>query len=201
MAERRFDPQDQQALLNAQRQARWNPPRFLAHLGLRAGQTVLDLGCGPGFWTLPLAEIVGPGGTVWALDVSQEMLDALAERHPPPQVRLLRGELPAIDLPDASVDWVWAAFVFHEVEPPERLAAEVWRVARPSGRVAVLDWRPDATHRDGPLRSHRLWPGQVGAHLRAAGFRDAVQTWQDEDAYLVEASRGVTASIETRTRI
>jgi len=187
MVERRFDPRHRQTLLGVERQARWDPPRFLARLGLQAGQTVLDLGCGPGFWTLPLAEIVGPQGTVWALDVSQEMLDALAARHPPSQVRLLRGELPAIDLPDGSVDWIWSAFLFHEVEPPEQLAAEMRRVTRPGGKVAVLDWRPDAESGDGPPRSHRLSPAQIGEYLLAAGFQDAMQIWQDEDAYLVEA--------------
>jgi len=187
MVEGRFDPDNRDALLNAQRQERWDPPRFLAQLNLQAGQTVLDLGCGPGFWTLPLAEIVGPDGTVWALDVSQEMLDALAARRPPSQVRLLRGELPAIDLPDGSIDWIWAAFLFHEVEPPEQLAAEMRRVTRPGGRVAVLDWRPDAESDDGPARSHRLSAAQVGEYLRAAGFRNASRIWQDEEAYLVKA--------------
>ncbi|MCL5994556.1 MAG: class I SAM-dependent methyltransferase [Chloroflexi bacterium] len=50
---------------------------------------MLDLGCGPGFWTLPLAEQTGPGGIVWALDISQEMLDALASRQLPSQVRTM----------------------------------------------------------------------------------------------------------------
>lgn len=187
MAGRRFDPRHRQALLDVGRQTRWNPTDFLARLGLQPGQTVLDLGCGPGFWTLPLAEIVGSAGTVWALDVSQEMLNALAERRPPPQVRLLRCELPTIDLPDNSVDQVWAAFIFHEVERPEQLAAEMRRVTRPSGRVAVLDWRPDPESDDGPPRSHRLWPERVGEYLRKAGFGETAQTWQDGDGYLVEA--------------
>jgi ubiquinone/menaquinone biosynthesis C-methylase UbiE len=193
MAQRRFDPAKRGALLNARRRERWAPSRFLARLDLQAGQAVLDLGCGPGFWTLPLAEIVGPAGTVWALDVSQEMLDALTARHPQPQVRLRRSELPAIDLPDAAdsrgsgVDWIWAAFVFHEVDPPERLAVEMRRVTRPGGRVAVLDWRPDAAGDDGPARSHRVSAARVGEYLRAAGFRNATRIWQDEEAYLVEA--------------
>ena len=185
--ERRFEANNRGKLLNAQRRERWAPSRFLARLNVEAGQTVLDLGCGPGFWTLPLAEIVGPSGTVWALDVSREMLADLASRQPPSQVRLLSGELPSIGLPDASVDWIWAAFVFHEVEPPEQLAAEMRRVTRPGGRVAVLDWRPDAAIDTGPARSHRLSAAQVGEHLRVAGFRNKSLIWQDEEAYLVEA--------------
>src|SRR5689334_9406289 len=96
---RRFDPGRKDVLLSEQRQARWAPLHFLARFNLAPGQRVVDVGCGPGFWTLPLAEIVGPSGAVWALDVSQEMLDALASRRPPAQVHLLRSELPRIDLP------------------------------------------------------------------------------------------------------
>lgn len=187
MTGRRFDPQHRQTLLGAPRQARWNPAGFLATLELQPGQAVLDLGCGPGFWTLPLAEIVGPHGTVWALDVSQEMLNELTKRRPPPQVRLLRNELPAIALPAASVDRVWAAFVFHEVERPEQLATEIRRVTRSTSRAAILDWRPDAENDDGPPRADRLWPAQVGEYLRTAGFQNVTRIWQDEDAYLIEA--------------
>ncbi len=185
--ERRFDPRQGHRLLSPERQAQWDPPRFLARFGLRPGQTVLDLGCGPGFWTLPLAERVGETGQVWAMDASQELLDALAARNPPPQVRLRRTELPVIDMPDATVDLAWVAFVFHEVDPPERLASELRRVLRPGGQVAVLDWRPDAASDQGPPRAHRLTPEQVITWLRAAGLV-AHQTWQDADSYLVEAT-------------
>jgi ubiquinone/menaquinone biosynthesis C-methylase UbiE len=186
--ERRFDPQHGHRLLKPERQAHWDPPRFLARFGLQSGQTVLDLGCGPGFWTLPLAELVGGTGQVWALDASQELLDTLAARNPPPQVRLRRIELPTMDVPDAFVDLAWVAFVFHEVDPPERLASELRRVLRPGARVVVLDWRPDADSDQGPPRAHRLTPEQVMAWLRAAGFAEVRQTWQDADSYLVEAT-------------
>ncbi len=185
--ERRFDPHKQGYLISPERQARWDPPRFLARLGLKPGQAVLDLGAGPGFWTFPLAEAVGPSGRVWALDVSQELLDTLMGRQPPTQVRVVRSELPKIDLPDASVDLVWAAFVYHEVQPPEELAAELRRVTKAGGRVAVLDWRPDAESDQGPPRAHRVGPEQVSERLRAAGFTHVDLTWQDADNYLVEA--------------
>ena len=187
MAAGRFDPDNRGKLVEAKRRDRWAPSRFLAQLNLHEGQTVLDLGCGPGFWTLPLAEIVGPAGRVWALDVSEEMLGDLLRRQPPSRVGLLVGELPTIGLSDASVDWIWAAFLFHEVEPPERLAAEMRRVTRPAGRVAVLDWRPDAAGDRGPPRSHRLFVAQLGEYLRASGFATTSRIWQDEEAYLVVA--------------
>ena len=99
--EKRFDPQKRHGLLSEKRQARWNPPQFLQRFAVQPGHAVLDLGCGPGFWTLPLAGIVGPTGTVWALDVSQEMLDALTEQQPPAHVIPVLGELPQIGLATA----------------------------------------------------------------------------------------------------
>jgi len=99
--------------------------------------------------------------------------------------------LPTIDVPDASVDLAWVAFVFHEVDPPENLASELRRVLHPGARVAVLEWRPDAESDQGPPRAHRLTPEQVMAWLHAAGFATAHQTWQDADSYLVEATAQV----------
>lgn len=185
--DRRFDQHKMHSLIGAEREARWDPPRFLARLGIQPGQTVLDLGSGPGFWSLSLAEIVGLNGKVWALDGSQEMLALLAQRNPPPQLHLLRAELPQVELPDASADWIWAAFVFHEVTPPEKLASEMRRLLKVGGQVALLDWRPDALAQAGPPRHHRVSVQAVTKYLLDAGFAAVKQTWQDDDNYLLEA--------------
>lgn len=67
------------------------------------------------------------------------MLDGLTDRQPPPTVRSLCSELPRIDLPEAAADWIWGAFVIHEVEPLADLMDEMRRVLRPGGQVAILD--------------------------------------------------------------
>ena len=187
--DRRFDHRKMDMLMGADRRARWNPSTFINRFDIRPGASVLDLGSGPGFWTFPLADKVGAQGTVWALDVSQEMLDELAKRNPPKQVRLLQSELPKIDLPDSSFDLIWMAFVFHEVTPPQKLAEEIFRLAKTEGVAAVLDWRPDAVGEGGPPRHHRLSVEQVSGFLRQAGFRSVEKAWQDDDAYLIEARR------------
>jgi len=184
---RRFDPQKRETLVDPDRLARWNPIHLLPLAGLKADQSALDLGCGPGFWTLPMADIVGKNGQVIALDASPEMLHALASQSPPAHVRLMQAELPTILLPDASVDFVWAAFVFHEVTPPERLAREARRVLRLECRLAVLEWRTDAATAMGPPRPHRLSPEQVHSCLLAAKFDEFDQIWQDQDTYLTVA--------------
>jgi ubiquinone/menaquinone biosynthesis C-methylase UbiE len=185
--DRRFPPEKMQALMSEERHARWNPAGLLARLKIPPGASVLDLGCGPGFWTFPLAEAVGAKGRVWALDTSQEMLDELKRRNPPEQVRTLRCELPKIDLLDHSLDWIWGAFVLHEVDPPEELAREMLKTLKPGGALALLDWRPDGLGESGPPRHHRLPVEQVVKVFSEAGFHSVAQTWQDDDGYLVEA--------------
>ncbi len=187
--DRRFDHRKMDMLMGADRQARWNPSAFISRFDIRPGASVLDLGSGPGFWTFPLADKVGAQGAVWALDISQEMLDELSQRNPPKQVHTLRSELPKIDLPDSNFDLIWMAFVFHEVMPPQKLADEMFRVAKAEGVVAVLDWRPDAAGEGGPPRHHRLSIEQVIGFLHQAGFQSVEKTWQDGDAYLIEARR------------
>lgn len=186
--ERRFPVEARHRLLDERLYRRWDPPGFLERLTLEPGETVADLGCGPGFWTLPLAEAVGPDGRVYAIDASAEMLRTLGERRPPPWVTPRQAELPDTGLPDASVDVAWLASAYHEVPDGRRLAAELRRIVRPGGRVLVLEWRPDGVSESGPPRSHRLQPDDVMAWLREAGFAGARVAWQDDDNYLVEAS-------------
>lgn len=185
--ERRFDHHKMNFLIGEERKARWEPARFLTKLDIQPGASVLDIGSGPGFWSIPLAEKVGADGIVWALDVSQEMLDLLLQHNPPAQIRTIHSELPKIELPNSSLDWIWAAFVFHEVTPPETLASEMRRLLKENGTLAVLDWRPDAIAESGPPRHHRLSVEQVTKYLCEAGFKSVTQTWQDDEAYLLEA--------------
>ncbi len=188
MHDRRFDPRHAHRLLGREREEQWQPRRFLRDIGITAGHTVADLGCGPGFWTLPLADVVTERGNVWALDVSPEMLRILREQQPPAHVRPVISAFPAIPLPHHSVDWAWAAFIFHEVLPHPVFAAAMRRVVRPGGTAAVLEWRPDAASTHGPPRDHRLWPEQVIEWLEAAGFESVRVGWRNEDTYLILAT-------------
>ncbi|HKV99850.1 MAG TPA: methyltransferase domain-containing protein [Vicinamibacterales bacterium] len=106
--------------------------------GFTSGQTIADIGCGPGYATLDLAEIVGPTGRVIAIDRSRRFLDALeSTARGLFNITTFEHDLDADGLPDVRVDATWCRWVAAFVKRPRDLAVAVHRVIRPGG-VAVF---------------------------------------------------------------
>jgi ubiquinone/menaquinone biosynthesis C-methylase UbiE len=106
------------------------------------GMTVLDLGCGPGFFTIDLARLVGSEGRVIAADVQQGMLDKLAtkiEGSPLAQrISLQRCEKDRIGVGE-TVDFVLAFYVVHEVPDQKAFFVELASLIKPDGRILVVE--------------------------------------------------------------
>jgi arsenite methyltransferase len=116
-----------------------NPVR---HAGLRPGEVVLDVGCGAGIDALIAATRVGGRGRVIGLDMSPAMLDR-ARRHSAAMkldnAEWREGLMEALPLPDASVDVVLCNGVLNLSTRKSRALAEMRRVLRPRGRLALAD--------------------------------------------------------------
>jgi SAM-dependent methyltransferase len=109
---------------------------------LREGETVLDLGSGGGIDVLLSARRVGPSGTAYGLDMTQEMLELArsnAREAGVANVEFLEGLIEDIPLPDASVDVVISNCVINLSTDKAAVISEIARVLRPGGRVGVSD--------------------------------------------------------------
>lgn len=135
-----------------------NPAEVVAQTGLMQGQTVADLGCGNGFYVLPAAQMIGPTGTVWAVDVQTSKLAAtisIANQFGYRNVRVVQANLgkPLFDIPQGSCDLVIVGNILHEIDQREELIKNIYRVLKV--RVARSWWNGS-----GPLRPlGRLWSG------------------------------------------
>jgi SAM-dependent methyltransferase len=112
------------------------------HAGLRAGDVVLDVGCGAGIDTLLAARQVVPTGRVLALDMTTAMVGrarANARAAGCDHVEVHEGLMEALPFPDASVDVVVSNGALNLSTRKSRAVAEMHRVLRPGGRIALAD--------------------------------------------------------------
>ena len=159
---------------------------------LRAGLRVLDIACGPGDPTLEVAARVGPGGAVTGIDISPGALDVARERADRARISNARfqcANAESLPFPDGAFDRVVSRFGFMFFDDLPRALAEVRRVLRPDGRLAVMVWgpfdQPYFQHTVGVLLRHRgqtelpadravqfryATPGGLESQLGAAGF-------------------------------
>jgi arsenite methyltransferase len=149
---------------------------------LREGETVLDLGSGGGIDVILSAKRVGPTGTAYGVDMTDEML-ALAQRNARDagvrNVHFLKGVIEQIPLPADSVDVVISNCVINLSTEKPAVLAEIARVLRPGGRIGISDivaedrLSPDERAERGSYVgciAGALSKGEYEAGLEAAGF-------------------------------
>jgi SAM-dependent methyltransferase len=158
-----------------------NPP---AVADLNEGETVLDLGSGGGIDVILSAKRVGPTGTAYGLDMTDEML-ALATKNAKDagvaNVHFLKGVIEQIPLPAGSVDVIISNCVINLSVDKAAVLTEMARVLRPGGRIGISDIVAE-DHLSAAERSERgsyvgciagaLSKGEYEAGLEAAGFED-----------------------------
>lgn len=111
--------------------------------GFTAGQTLLDVGCGPGYAALDLAEIAGAGGRVVAVDRSARFLDALrgaALRNGLTNITARQVDLDAGALPVSGADGAWVRWVFAFLNRPRDLVTRIAAALRPGGKLVVHEY-------------------------------------------------------------
>jgi arsenite methyltransferase len=173
--------------------------QVLKALALREGERVLDIGSGPGLLAYDMAAAVGRDGRVYGVDMSEDMLTMSRKRcADQPWTEFQRADATNLPYPDDSFDAAVSTQVYEYVVDIPAALAELYRVARPGGRVVVLDtdYGSLVIHTKNEARMERVlsaWnehfvhaglPRTLSRQLRHAGFtirqRDVIPMFNPE---------------------
>jgi ubiquinone/menaquinone biosynthesis C-methylase UbiE len=122
-----------------------HPPERILAPHVRQGMTVLDIGSAMGFFSLPLARLVGPSGRVVCVDMQERMLRALEKRSRKAglqavvETRLCHPEGLGLEDLKGGIDFALACYVVHEVPDASVFFSEVRSVLRASGKMLVME--------------------------------------------------------------
>lgn len=155
----------------------FDPAEILRALGLiTSSGRVIDIGCGYGTFTFPVARLTGK--PVLAMDIEPQLVEAIRQRARDESGITVQGVtrdvvVDGMGEPDASAGLVLLFNLLH-CEDPSTLLRETWRVLHAGGRVGVIHWRSDISTPRGPALSIRPRPEAIERWLIQAGFEIAL---------------------------
>jgi len=164
-----FDPKHIDVLESEDRKTWQNPEEILELIELKPDYVVADLGCGSGFFTVPLSRKVKK---VYGIDVQKEMLKFLEQKIQTQKIgnieTLLSGE-EEIPLENESVDLLLSVNTLHEFRDKRKMISEMRRVLRQEGQAVIVDFKKEETPL-GPPVTIRVSKEQAGRLFEKQGL-------------------------------
>ncbi|MBI3116686.1 MAG: class I SAM-dependent methyltransferase [Thaumarchaeota archaeon] len=143
-------------LMSKERREWQDPEQIIERIGIRRGMVVADLACGPGFFTIPIAEKVGKEGEVYAVDSDKGMLDHLRanlkkSRVAPMVVKAITADVSDTGIPYRSVDVALFANILHDLDDLVAFMREVKRIGKDDSIMVDIDWQKTHTEHGPPF--------------------------------------------------
>ena len=182
----KFDPSNKHLLVSEDRQQSLDAHRVLSLVPILRYHAVADVGCGPGYFAIPLAKYLFDG-KVYALDIQQEMLDAVQEELESlrlTNVDLMLTKEDKLGLDDGSIDGAFVAFSIHEADDPRNMLAEAKRCLKEDGWLALLEWQKREME-DGPPIEDRIAEDDLTEMAIEAGFRPTNRYSLNDKQYML----------------
>lgn len=165
---------------------------WLEALHLQPGARVLDIGAGPGYVSLMLANRVGPDGLVCAVDRSADALAYLARlqvERGVSQIKRIVADAATLDPDGLRPDSALVTMVLHHASDPMGILTNLARLLPAGAPVVVGEFHPDAPCEVGPPRVERVSPKQVRAWCDAAGFAVLGYRRQTQEHFMFTVQR------------
>ena len=167
------------------------PDKVLEIVNIKEGQCIADIGCGTGYFTIPLAKVVAEKGKIFAIDINTEMLDetkSKVEKEEISNVVIVKSSENNFNISDESTDIVFTSTVFHEIHSPELFLKESKRVLTNKGSIVILDWNK-VEEEMGPPFHKRKDVNEVKDDLIMNGFSIAKEEYLGNSFYIIIAKK------------
>jgi ubiquinone/menaquinone biosynthesis C-methylase UbiE len=158
--------------------------KLLKALPIKPGMTVVDLGAGSGYFTFPMAKLVGPKGKVLAVDIQKEMLDLIRKgmkNKGIPNVEPIMGTISDPKLPEGKVDLILMVDVYHEFSHPYEMVEAMVKSLKVGGKLVFVEYRLEDP--DVPIKLvHKMTQKQVKREMAIHALKYAktldILPWQ-----------------------
>ena len=164
-----FDPKKIHILESKERQSYQNTKEILSMMDLKTSYVVADLGCGSGYFTIPISHKVKK---VYGIDIQKEMLayiEQKIEKQKILNIETLLSKENEIPLQNESIDLLLTVNTLHEFHDRERIINEMQRVLKPKGKAAIIDFKKEDTG-FGPPVSIRISKEQASHRFEKQGL-------------------------------
>jgi ubiquinone/menaquinone biosynthesis C-methylase UbiE len=144
-------------MLDSEERRQWQEPvRIIKEIGVSEGMVIADLACGPGFFTMPMADVIGRKGKIYAVDSNPMMLQHLRVKKeksglPKETIEIVEADVSDTKIAPGSVDLVLIADAFHDLDDTQGVLKEIRRIAKPNSMMVDIDWHKVATEHGPPV--------------------------------------------------
>lgn len=151
------------------------PEEIVQRLDVQAGMKVADFGSGSGYFSIPLARLVGDDGKVYALDIQKDVLETVKSRAKTENLLNIETVWANLELPrgskldDGKVDLVIISNILFQAEDKGAVVKESARILKPGGSLVVFEWDETASP-PGPPLELRIGKSTVRDLTQKAGF-------------------------------
>jgi len=190
MQQKKFNPEHLNKLNDPKRLIEIPPAYIWQKVGLTQPEVMVDIGAGTAFFSVAFLALAEKS-RIYAIDESDVLLAWVRENVCPrhPGIIPQKAENNTILLPDETADLTYMINLHHELDDPEAMLRESYRITKRAGRLFIVDWKKEETT-SGPPLTIRYRPEEIKAQLETAGFGN-VKVFNDlPKQFLIIADKG-----------
>jgi ubiquinone/menaquinone biosynthesis C-methylase UbiE len=173
-----------------QREKLMEPEALIAQMPIRKNHTLLDVGAGSGFFTLPMAH--STCSKVYAVDPDKRMLSVIEEKAKAKgldNIELVQDPLEDLKLQNDSIDFVMASLILHELSSLSKSLFKIYELLKTGGHLLCLEYENDERIEEGPPIAIRIGSDELSKVLTLTGFTIVKKTKINDSIYTILATK------------